>query len=88
MNIVTNFESTGFKGQYSTTSGSYTIAGKVSTDAEKNLISINGDITVTASGARVGAFSMSFAATDGATQDAIVAAIKAVRSAVYNDLKA
>ena len=38
MPIITRISSTGFAGEYSTTSGNYTIAGKFSCDEDKAII--------------------------------------------------
>ena len=90
MNIITNFGATGYSGQYSTTSGNYTIAGTVTTDGEstKHIKSFSGEVTVTATGARVSAFTVYLQDTNASNQDAIMAAIKAVRTALDTDLSA
>jgi hypothetical protein len=86
MNIVTNYEATGHSGSFSTTSGIYTVAGDLTTDAENDIVTMKGTVTVTSSNAKVATFNFYFIDDDNLNQDAIVAAIKAVRSAIDVDL--
>lgn len=82
MATINHLTSTGYKAEYTATSGVYTIEGNVTTDNSKNIANISGNVSVTADSTRVGAFSVSFAVTDSSVQDAIMAAIKAVRASV------
>lgn len=86
MSIVTGLSSTGYTGSFNTTSGDYTLAGTVNTDGDKAIKSLIGTVTVTASGDKVGQFTLNFSATTSSVQDAIMAAIKAVRTAIDDDL--
>jgi len=86
MNIVTNYEATGHSGSFSATSGIYTVAGDLTTDAENDIITMKGNVTITASSAKVATFNFYFIDDNNSNQDAIVAAIKAVRSAIDEDL--
>lgn len=86
MNIVTNFSSTGFTGNFSTTSGNYTITGTITTDGDKALKTMTCEIITTATNTKVGSASMYFASNDSGIQDAIMAAIKAARTAIDTDL--
>ena len=86
MNIVTNYEATGHSGSFSTTSGIYTISGDLTTDAENDIVTMKGAVTVTSSSAKVATFNFYFIDDNNSNQDAIVAAIKAARSAIDADL--
>lgn len=86
MNIVTNYEATGHTGSFSTTSGIYTVAGDLTTDAENDIVTMKGNVTITSSSAKVATFNFYFIDDDNSNQDAIVAAIKAVRSVIDEDL--
>lgn len=86
MNIVTDFSSTGYTGKFSTTSGDYTIAGNVTTNGDKAITQLSGIVTTTATSERVGQFSLFFSSATSSIQDAVVAAIKAARTAVDEDL--
>lgn len=86
MTIVTNYVPTGHSGSFSTTSGIYTVAGDLTTDAENDIVTMKGSVTVTASSAKVATFNLYFIDDDNLNQDAIMAAVKAVRSAIDTDL--
>jgi PKD repeat protein len=86
MTIVTNYVPTGHSGSFSTTSGIYTVAGDLTTDAENDIVTMKGSVTVTSSSAKVATFNLYFIDDDNVNQDAIMAAVKAVRSAIDADL--
>lgn len=86
MTIVTNYVPTGHSGSFSTTSGIYTIAGDLTTDAENDIVTVKGNVTVTSSSANVATFNLYFIDDNNDHQDAIMAAIKAARSAIDTDL--
>lgn len=86
MTIVTNYVPTGHSGRFSTTSGIYTIAGDLTTDAENDIVTVKGDVTVTSTTAKVATFNLYFIDDNNDNQDAIMAAIKAARSAIDTDL--
>ena len=88
MNYVTNFNSTGYTGEYSISYSGHDFVGTISCDADKNLKSFAGDVT-TGSGdnkKKVGSFSIFFNEADTNVQDAFIAAIKSVRGSVRSDL--
>lgn len=90
MNYVTNFNSTGYTGEYSISYGGYDFVGTLSCDADKNLKSFAGDVT-TGSGEnkkKVGSFYLFFNDNENSVQDALVAAIKNVRESVHSDINA
>lgn len=86
MNIVTNYEATGHSGSFSTTSGIYTVAGDLTTDAENDIVTVKGSVSVTADESKVATFNLYFIDDNNDHQDAIMAALKAVRSAIDTDL--
>ena len=86
MPIVSNYTASGHSGKFNTTSGIYTLIGDVTTDKDDNILTITGTVTETESTKKVGSFSMYFNVSNGTTQDAIVAAIKAVRNAIDAEL--
>ncbi len=86
MNIVSNYQPTGHTGSFTTTSGIYTIAGDLSTDADDDLVTVKGSVSVTADSSKVATFNLYFIDDTNAGQDAIMAAIKAVRSAISTDV--
>ena len=86
MPIVSNYGASGHTGKFNTTSGDYTLAGDITTDKDDNLVTMTGNVTVTADSKKVGSFSLYFSVAEGTTQDAIVAAIKAVRTAIDSEL--
>lgn len=86
MTIVNNYVATGHAGSFSTTSGIYTIAGDLTTDAENDLVTMKGSVSVTSSNDKVATFNIYFIDDNNSSQDAIVAAIKAARSAIHTDI--
>lgn len=86
MPIVSNYGASGHAGKFNTTSGDYTLAGDITTDKDDNIVTMTGNVTVTADSKKVGSFSLYFSVAEGTTQDAIVAAIKAVRTAIDSEL--
>ena len=90
MNYVTNFNSTGYIGEYSISYGGYDFIGTLSCDADRNLKSFAGDAT-TGSGEdkkKVGSFSLFFNSNDGDVQNALIEAIKNIRGSVRSDINA
>jgi hypothetical protein len=88
MTIVTNYAPTGHSGSYSTTSGIYTVAGTLTTNADDDLVTIKGTVTKTADSSNIGTFSLYFVSGDDSIQDAVMSALKAVRTAVQADIDA
>lgn len=86
MPIVSNYGASGHSGKFNTTSGDYTLAGDITTDKDDNLITMTGTVAVTSNAKKVGSFSLYFNVSEGSTQDAIVAAIRAVRTAIDSEL--
>lgn len=93
MPIVSNYTSSGYTGKFSTTSGDFTLAGDVTTDARQDIVTLTGTVTVTATSKKVGSFSLYFVndpeAQESAVntrQSAIDTAIEAVRAAIHNEL--
>lgn len=86
MPIITRISSTGFAGEYSTTSGNYTIAGKFSCDEDKAIRNFSGDITT--GGNKVGSFSVALFDPSSAVQDTLMGVIKTVRSTLDTELDA
>lgn len=90
MNYVTNFNSTGYTGEYSISYGGYDFVGTLSCDADRNLKSFAGDVTTGSDDnkKKVGSFSLFFNAAENNVQDALIAAIKSVRESVRSDINA
>lgn len=86
MTIVQNYVATGHSGSYSTTSGVYTIAGTLTTNSEDKLVTLKGTVTKTADSESIGTFSLYFTKDDNEVQDAVMAALKAARTAINSDL--
>lgn len=86
MTIVTDYVATGHTGSYSTTSGDYTVAGTLTTNSDDKLVTFKGNVTNTSSTENIGSFSLYFSKDTEAIQDALMAAIKAVRTSVASDL--
>lgn len=86
MTIVHDYKSTGHTGEYSTTSGVYTVAGTITTNSDNNLVTVKGTVVTTADSDNVASFSLYFTKDNNDTQDAVMAALKAVRNAIHSDL--
>lgn len=86
MTIVTNYVATGHTGSYSTTSGDYTVAGTLTTNSDDKLVTFKGNVTNTSDSENIGSFSLYFTKDTESIQDALMAAIKAVRTSIASDL--
>jgi len=76
---VSNYKPTGNTAEYTGTSGVYTIAGTLSADADNKLVSFKGNVTKTADSESIGSFNVYFMKNDTDVQDAVMAALKAIR---------
>lgn len=87
MPIITKLSSTGYTGEYSTTSGGYTISGKFSCDENKAIRNFSGDIS-TSEGDKKGSFSVSLYDDNSSIQDNLMSIIKTVRGTLDTELDA
>lgn len=86
MPIVSNYSPTGHAGSFTTTSGIYTISGDLTTDADNDVVTLKGTVTVTSSSDKVGSFNLYFVSDTDSVQSAVITAIETARSAIYNEL--
>ena len=90
MPIISNYTANSHEGDftYTDTSTGVTVVGKLSTDANDNLITVNGACTkvIDAVTVSIGSFSVFFSTTTHAVQDNLMDAIDAAVNALYNEL--
>lgn len=86
MPIVSNYTASGHVGEFSTTSGIYTISGDLTTDAANNIVTIKGNVTVTSTSEKVTSFNLYFVTDNDNTQNDILGILKAVHTSINGEL--
>lgn len=90
MPIITNYVASGHEGDFSylDPETNISVAGKVSTDADDNLVTVSGSCSKQIEGANtvIGSFSLFFSNANFSIQDNLVDALDATVTALYNDL--
>lgn len=80
---VNTLDPTGYSGTYTYTSGAYSVTGSVTTDADKAIRVLSGDVskTISSVATKVATFSVYFNATDDTLQDEAMGIMEDVRQA-------